>query len=195
MLWITLVLILFVLVATHLVLLVFMYRYRYHPKRKAYFYHDNTKLELLWIIVPSIVLSILIFKGYSYWSDITASPPENAEVIEVVGYQFAWACRYPGKDGQLGKSDFRLIDADNRTGINFADKAAHDDFMPREIHIPKGKPVRFNIRALDVIHSFYAPYFSAQMYAIPGMPTVFWFTPYQNYTRNERRVKKTRLQL
>ena len=49
--------------------------------------------------------------------------------------------------------------------------------MPREIHIPKGKPVVFKIRARDVIHSVYLPYMRSQMNAVPGMPTLMWFVP------------------
>ncbi|MCY4419044.1 MAG: cytochrome c oxidase subunit II [Cytophagales bacterium] len=184
--WITMTLILVVFVLTHVVLFFFAYKYRYRPGRKAYFHHDNHKLEILWTLVPAVVLSVLIFKGLSYWQEITAPAPENAEVVELSAYQFAWASRYPGKDGKLGRADFKLIDSENRTGVDFRrDENAQDDFMPRVMHLPKGKPVKIRIRALDVIHSFYAPHFGAQTYAIPGMPTVFWFTP--SKTTNEMR--------
>ena len=49
--------------------------------------------------------------------------------------------------------------------------------MPREIHIPKGKPVLFKVRSRDVIHSVYLPHMRSQMNAVPGMPTQFWFIP------------------
>jgi len=70
-----------------------------------------------------------------------------------------------------------LIDAENAVGVDFTDRNSLDDFMSREIHIPKGKPVLFKIRARDVIHSVYAPNFRMQMNAVPGLPTQFWFTP------------------
>ena len=38
--------------------------------------------------------------------------PENAEVIEVVGYQFAWASRYPGPDNKLGSYNYKLTDVE-----------------------------------------------------------------------------------
>ena len=85
-------------------------------------------------------------------------------------------------------SDYRLIDAENRTGIDFSNPAAHDDFLPREIHLLKDRPVRFSIRALDVIHSFYLPHFRAQMYAIPGMATTFLVRAHENYSRDEGRA-------
>lgn len=174
---ITMALILFVFVATHVVMGIFLYKYRYRDKKRADFHHDNKKLEVVWTVIPAIVLSVLIFYGQKYWVRIMGAAPEDAQVIEIVGYQFAWSSRYPGADGVLGNYDYRLIDAENRTGINFSDVASHDDFIPREIHLLKGQPVKFNIRALDVIHSFYLPHFRAQMYAIPGMATTFWFVP------------------
>ena len=49
--------------------------------------------------------------------------------------------------------------------------------MPREIHLPKGKPVLLKIRARDVLHSVFLPHFRVKMDAVPGMPTQFWFVP------------------
>ena len=166
-----------VFVLTQILLFGFGWKYRYKEGNKALFYPDNNKLELIWTIVPAIVLTALIFSGWRAWVGITDKAPDEAEVIEVMGYQFAWSVRYPGKDKQLGDYDFKLIDAENISGVDFKDKASFDDFIPREIHVPKGKPVKFNIRARDVIHSVFAPQFRLQMNAVPGMPTTFWFTP------------------
>jgi len=52
-----------------------------------------------------------------------------------------------------------------------------DDFTSTEIHVPKGHPVLIKIRSRDVLHAVYMPHFRVQMYAVPGMPTRFWFTP------------------
>ena len=67
------------------------------------------KLELIWTIIPAIVLTVLIGWGLIVWGEITGPPPEDAEVIEVVGYQFAWASRYPGKDNKLGSYNYTCI--------------------------------------------------------------------------------------
>jgi cytochrome c oxidase subunit 2 len=85
--------------------------------------------------------------------------------------------RYPGSDETLGAYDFRKIDAVNDFGLDFTDRAAFDDFSPRELHLPKGQPVEFRIRARDVLHSVFAPHFRLKMDAVPGMPTRFWFIP------------------
>ena len=175
--WITMAVTVFVFVLTHIFLFYFAYKYKHQDDQKAYFYPHNDKLEMLWTIVPAIVLTLLVFSGFRAWNNITAQAPENAEIVEITGYQFAWAFRYPGKDKQLGDYDYKLIDAENAVGVDFTDRNSLDDFMSREIHIPKGKPVLFKIRARDVIHSVYAPNFRMQMNAVPGLPTQFWFTP------------------
>lgn len=166
-----------VFLLTNILLFVFAFKYRFKEKASAYYYPDNTKLEIAWTVIPAIVLTILVFNGLKTWNKITDDAPEDAEVVEIMGYQFAWGIRYPGKDDKLGEYDFRLIDATNQFGIDFSDRNSFDDFVPREIHIPKGKPVLFKIRARDVLHSVYVPHFRVKMDAVPGMPTRFWFVP------------------
>lgn len=175
--WITTAVTVIVFILTHVLLFYFPFRYRFKKDAKALFYPDNTKLEIAWTIIPAIVLSILVFSGWRVWSDITDKAPDNAEVVEIMGYQFAWAVRYPGADNQLGNYDFRLIDADNQFGMDFTDRSSFDDFTPLQIHVPKGEPVLFKIRSRDVLHSVYVPHFRLKMDAVPGMPTRFWFTP------------------
>jgi cytochrome c oxidase subunit 2 len=185
--WITMAVTGVVFIITQVLLFYFSYRYRYKSKAKALYFPENNRLEMIWTLVPAVVLTLLIFSGLKIWNKVTADPPEEAEIVEIMGYQFAWKTRYPGKDGQLGKYDYRLVDAVNEFGIDFRDKAAFDDFTPREIHIPKGKPVLLKIRARDVLHSVYAPHFRLKMDAVPGMPTSFWFIP--NKSTAEMRVE------
>ena len=175
--WITMAVTGIVFLITQILLFTFPYKYQYKPDNEALYYPDNNKLELLWTLVPAVVLTLLIFTGWRAWVDIMDKAPDDSEQIEIMGYQFAWAARYGGADGELGGSDFRLIDLDNRMGVDFSDRRAHDDFIPTEIHVPKGKNVQFLIRATDVIHSVYVPHFRLQMNAVPGLPTSFWFVP------------------
>lgn len=175
--WITIAIIGFAFIVTHIFLFYFSYKYQYKADRKAHFFADNNRLEIIWTVIPAIVLAVLVFAGWKTWRDITKEAPKDSEVIEIIGKQFAWQVRYPGKDTKLGVHNFRYIDATNEMGVDFTDKASLDDFIPREIHIPKGKPVLFKIRARDVLHSVYAPHFRLKMDAVPGMPTRFWFVP------------------
>ncbi len=177
--WITITIIMVVFVITHILLFYFSYKYQHKDGNKAHFYPHNNKLELIWTVVPAIVLAVLVISGWRAWSKITSKPPVNAEEVEIMGYQFAWKVRYPGRDKMLGKYDFRLIDATNEWGMDLSDQNSFDDFTPSDkiLRIPKGQPVLFKIRSKDVIHSVFAPHFRLKMDAVPGMPTRFWFIP------------------
>ncbi|QHT66608.1 cytochrome c oxidase subunit II [Rhodocytophaga rosea] len=175
--WISMGVIGAVFVATHILLFYFPFKYQYKEGRVASFYPDNNKLEVVWTIIPAIVLTLLVLSGWKVWRDITADAPENSEVVEVMGKQWNWLIRYPGKDKQMGSYNFRLIDATNEYGMDFADEKNFDDFTAPVMYLPKGKPVLFKIRARDVLHSVFVPHFRLKMDAVPGMPTRFWFTP------------------
>jgi cytochrome c oxidase subunit 2 len=165
-----------VFIITHILLFYFGWKYRYKADKKAHFYPDNGKLELLWTGVPAIVLTWLVISGWMAWTDIMSDASEDAEQIEVFGHQFAWVIRYGGMDNDLGDHDYRLIDAVNSLGQDFTDRAGFDDFQYRNLVIPKGQEVVLKIRARDVLHSVFIPHFRVKMDAVPGMPTQFKFT-------------------
>ena len=164
-----------VFVLTHILLFGFSYKYRYKEDRKALFFPHNNSLELIWTGVPAIVLTWLVISGWMAWEDIMAPAEKDAEQIEVLGFQFAWSLRYGGTDNNVGDYDYRLIDATNVHGQDFTDRAGFDDFNSRDLVVPKGKTVLLKIRARDVLHSVYIPYFRLKMDAVPGMPTQFKF--------------------
>jgi len=153
------------------------FKYRYDKNRKAEFISDNHTLEIIWTVIPAIVLALLIFRGLDTWNKITAPASADAEVIEVIGQQFTWLVRYPGiKNNELGKHNFELIDASNEFGLDLSDKNSFDDFKAPELHLPKGKEILLKIRAKDVLHSVFLPHFRVKMDAVPGMMTHFKFT-------------------
>lgn len=171
-----------VFVITQFALFYFVSRYRGNPdKLKARWYPDNHKLELIWTVIPAIALCPLVLKGLLVWEDVHHPDLEGKQPlhIEVVGEQFQWRFRYPGADGKLGATKFKLISGENPVGVDSSDVASHDDFSlsVKEIHIPIGRPVKFNIRSKDVLHGVYAPHFRVNIYAVPGMPTHFNFKP------------------
>lgn len=175
--WWTTAVVCFVFIGVHVLIVLFAFKYQHKKDNKATFVSHNNKVEVIWTVIPFIVLTLLLGTGFKTWYDIFDKAPSDAEVVEVTAYQFAFQSRYPGKDGKLGNRDYTLIDAENLLGMDFTDQASNDDFTPGQIHIPKGKPVVFKIRANDVIHSVYVPHFRMQMNAVPGMPTQFWFVP------------------
>lgn len=176
MFWMTMWVTGFIFVLTSVLLFYFSWRYQHKEDSEAKFYPDNTRLEVMWTIVPAIVLAGLVFTGLRTWNDITSEASEDAEVVEIMGYQFGWGLRYPGvKDNELGDYNYQLIDASNQWGMDLTDENSYDDFTPTEMHIPKGKEILFKIRAKDVLHSVFAPHFRLKMDAVPGMPTHFKF--------------------
>lgn len=174
--WITMVITVIAFALISVVMFWFTYKYSYDPNRKATFFPDSHKLEIIWTVIPAIVLALLIFRGLRLWNDITAPASEEAEVVELIGQQFAWTARYPGvKDNQLGNVNYKLIDATNEFGLDLTDKNTYDDFKSLELHLPKGKEIHLKIRAKDVLHSVFLPHFRVKMDAVPGMYTNFKF--------------------
>jgi cytochrome c oxidase subunit 2 len=175
--WITMAVTVVAFVIISVVMFVFIYQYQYREGQKARYYPDNHYLELAWTIIPAIVLAILIFTGLRAWNEITAPASEDAELVELIGQQFAWTARYPGvKDGALGKNNYKLIDDINEFGLDLTDKNSFDDFKSLELHLPVNKEILLKIRAKDVLHSVFLPHFRVKMDAVPGMPTQFKFT-------------------
>jgi cytochrome c oxidase subunit 2 len=95
----------------------FAKKYAYDPNRKAYYLAHNNTLELIWTIIPSIVLAIIIVWGLITWWEITDEPGEDALVVELYSKQFDWTLRYSGEDGVLGDANFTMITAENPLGV------------------------------------------------------------------------------
>ncbi|MBN8575543.1 MAG: cytochrome c oxidase subunit II [Cytophagales bacterium] len=173
--WVTMAVTVVAFVLIFVVMFWFTFKYRYDKNRKADFVADNHTLEIVWTVIPAIVLALLIFSGLRAWNDITDEASKEAAVIEVIGQQFLWTARYPGKDNLLGKHNYQLIDASNEFGLDLRDQNTFDDFKSLELHLPKGKEVKLVIRAKDVLHSVFLPHFRVKMDAVPGMHTTFKF--------------------
>jgi cytochrome c oxidase subunit II len=178
MFWISMAVVTFSAVLTNVVLFYFSYRYQARKGQKASYYPENHKLELIWTVVPAVVMAMGVFTGWQAWRDIMSEAPANAQEIEIVGKQFNWITRYPGvDDNKLGNYNYKLTDNNNEVGVDFSDEKSFDDFTNSqgELHIPVGRPVLIKIRARDVLHSVFIPHLRVKMDAVPGMPTRFWF--------------------
>jgi len=164
---------------TQIALFWFAFKYQYTDKRKAFYFAHSNKLELIWTVVPAIFLTVLVGLGLFYWFGITSDAPKGAQIVEITGKQFNWMMRYPGKDGVLGRKNYRLTDASNGNalGVDWEDEASHDDLESTEMHLVVGKPVQLVINAQDVIHDVGLVHFRLKMDAVPGIPTTMWFTP------------------
>ncbi len=179
LLWFNMLIISVVFLVTNGLLFYFAYKYYGRDNNRATFYPHNNKLEMIWTVVPAIVLLAIIFLGLKLWNEIVMTPPKSdALVIELYAKQFDWTARYGGKDNTLGTVNYKLITGTNVVGLDSADQKGWDDLIVRnEFHIPKGRQVSFQIRSRDVIHSAYMPHFRQQMNAVPGMVTEMHFVP------------------
>ena len=106
----------------------------------------HTPLELTWTIIPIILVVIIFYFGISNYIDIR-TPPENADEVQVVGFQWGWKFVYPN--------------------------GMEDD----SLHVVANRPTRLVMRSEDVIHSLYVPAFRMKMDIVPGRYSKMWFTP------------------
>jgi|TARA_B100000085_G_C18523593_1_gene504745 cytochrome c oxidase subunit 2 len=179
---ISFIIIFIVQTVTQALLHYFAYKYRGINGRKASFITHNNKLELVWTVIPAIVLFALILYGMTTWSDImNFDEDEDALVVELYAQQWNWKARYAGDDNVLGDANVRFLndfDGRNSVGIDSSDPNGLDDVVvTQEFHLPVDRKVIFKIRSQDVLHSAYMPHFRAQMNCVPGMITEFSFTP------------------
>jgi len=135
--------------------LAFLVIYRDRPGRRARFTHGSTPLEIVWTVVPSLILVVLTLLSAPAWSKIKMTMPPTDFVLEVTAKQFNWQVTYPGADGKFGTPD---------------DKTLLD-----EMHVPVGKVVRVNLKSQDVIHSFFVPNARVKQDAVPGREIAQWF--------------------
>jgi len=107
-----------VFVLMNVLLYGFTWKYQYRKDRKAHWYPHNNKLELIWTVVPAIVLAVIIIWGITVWSEtMMGETKEDAIHIELYSKQFDWTIRYAGEDQQLGPSNFNFISGANAMGI------------------------------------------------------------------------------
>src|SRR5918997_4491036 len=110
--------------------------------------HGNTRLEVIWVTIPFILVTALAIYGWVVLDDIEAKE-QNTMIVKVTGQQFAWSFEYPG-EGKV-KSN--------------------------QLVLPKDRPVEFRVRTKDVLHSFWVPEFRLKTDTVPGITTRVRLTP------------------
>jgi cytochrome c oxidase subunit 2 len=109
--------------------------------------HGNTKLEIVWTLVPTVLLAVMAVWAYLVLSDNEALAQDRL-VVDVTAQQFAWEFAYPG--GEVGSGDLR---------------------------VPVGRQVELRMRSKDVIHNFYVVEFRVKQDVVPGITTRVVFDP------------------
>jgi cytochrome c oxidase subunit 2 len=130
----------FSLVISFLLYSVVVFRRRPGDMEDARPVHGNLTLEIVWTVVPLIIVLVLAGYGASVLLDISRAYAEEEMLVEITGAQFKWSFAYP----EYG-------------------------FTSSELVLPVNQPMLFRIRSVDVIHSFWIPEFRVKTDAIPGV--------------------------
>ena len=142
------------------------------------------------IVVAIIEVVLLIGYAIPAWATrVRPMPPDNrAVIVRVVAEQFAWNMQYPGSDGTFGRTDIKLVSAENPLGLDRSDPAAKDDIVTiNQLTVPKDRPVLVHLSSKDVIHSFGTYEMRIKQDAVPGLEIPLWFIP--TVTTEEMRQK------
>ena len=144
-------------ILTEAVLFYFAFKYRHREGRRSYYTHGNHKIEVVWTVVPAVILVVLTFMSKGVWDEVRHTWPDSDVNLMVTASQFTWEVRYPGADGKFDTAD--------------------DVVLTNEMHVPVGKPIHIQLRSKDVIHSFFLPNMRLKQDAVPGLTIPIWFEP------------------
>jgi len=168
----------FVFVVVNLFMAYCVLRYRSGKTKAAHYEPENKKLEGWLVLLTSVGVAAMLTPGLFAWAKFI-DVPKDAGVVEVIGRQWNFNFRFPGEDGVLGTVDARFITDTNPFGINPDDPHGRDDVLvaSQEVHIPVGKPIKMELRSIDVLHDFTVPQMRSKMNMAPGLVTYLWYTP------------------
>src|SRR5512138_1574876 len=153
-----------------------VYAHRKSRGHAAEQFHENTTVEILWTVIPAIILVIIawpVTKVVIAQKD-TSSPDLT---IKVTGYQWKWGYDYIKGEGE-GISFVSMLSTPREQIEGNAPKGEHYLLeVDNELVVPVGKKVRVITTAADVVHSWWVPSFGAKQDAIPGFLRDLWFRP------------------
>ena len=146
--------------------------FRYTKKRNPNpsTFHESTKLEVAWTVVPFLILIAMAVPASKTLTEIYDD--EEGEInIQVVGYQWKWEYKYLEDDINF----FSNLSTDQDEIYNLVPKGENYLLEVDEpLIIPVDTRVRFLITANDVIHSWWVPDFAIKQDAIPGFINTAW---------------------
>ena len=144
-----------------------------HTKKKnpvASTFHESTKVEIAWTIIPFLILIAMAIPASKTLVKIYDDEAGDIN-IQVTGYQWKWQYRYLEDD----VSFFANLSTDLDEIYNLVPKGENYlQEVDEMVVIPVGKKIRFLITANDVIHSWWMPAFAIKQDAIPGFVNTAW---------------------
>ncbi|MCA9666278.1 MAG: cytochrome c oxidase subunit II [Myxococcales bacterium] len=135
----------FVLIVGVMIYFVIKYRRRGAHDRTSDI-EGNTRLEIAWSVIPSVLLLVMFMWGFRDWMSLNVAP-EGAIDVRVTAQRWQWNYALP------------------RHGCDGVD----------ELRVPINEPVKLTMSSIDVLHSFYVPAFRVKKDALPNRYTVLWF--------------------
>ncbi len=145
-------------------------RHRKAAGHKAAAFHESTTVEIVWTIIPFIILLVMAVPATK--TLIEMSDSSNAEVtIKITGHRWYWEYEYLDENIKFLSNMSTPEDEIN----NLAPKNKHYLLeVDNPMVIPVGKKVRFLVTGKDVIHSWWVPAFGVKKDAIPGFINEIW---------------------
>ncbi len=153
-------------------------QYRHRKGLEAHYEPESHKVEWWLTAVTTVGVIAMLAPGLWVWNDIV-KVPADAKEVEVVGQQWHWSFRFPGKDGVFGQTSISAMNAANPLGLKPDDPAGLDDILVTngELHLQVGQAYKFVLRSKDVLHNFTVPQFRVKMDLVPGATPYIWATP------------------
>ncbi|MBI3547218.1 MAG: cytochrome c oxidase subunit II [Gammaproteobacteria bacterium] len=147
-----------------------IYAHRKSRGYKAAKFHDNTFLELVWTVIPFLILVGMAVPSTATLVD-TYDTSKSDLTVKITGYQWKWKYDYPDQD----ISFFSTLATPRDQIENKAAKGEHYLLeVDNPIVLPVGKKVRFLVTANDVIHAWWVPQLGVKKDAIPGFINEIW---------------------
>ena len=137
-------------------------------------FHDNTRIEILWTIIPIIILVVMAIPATKTLDAMYNSGKPDLR-IKVEGYQWKWQYTYMNKDPAKVVKFMSNLKTPQDEIDNKAPKREHYlRDVDNPLVIPVNKRVEFLITSNDVIHSWWVPDFAIKKDAIPGFINTAW---------------------
>jgi cytochrome c oxidase subunit 2 len=157
---------------------------RYSGSGPSGYKPESAKTQWMWALVPVACMAAIseigvLLLGAPVFDGMYGKAPADSLQVEVVGKQFEWIVRYPGKDGKFGRTSPKLVHTTrNPLGLDEDDSTATDDIVVNNIlRVPRGRMVQIRLRTHDVQHSFSVPAFRVKQDLVPGLVTHAQFVP------------------
>jgi len=141
---------------------------------KAADFHDNTTVEIVWTVVPTLILIAIAFPATTTLVEMRDSAQPDL-TIKATGYQWKWGYEYVTGDA-AGVKFMSVMSTPREQIENKAPKGEHYLLeVDRPMVVPVGKKVRMLLTASDVIHNWSVPAFAVKADAVPGFLRDTWF--------------------